>query len=349
MECKNLLPLMAILLILPALLIAGCLGSGKTQAEPTYTPPALEEKLYPVVVQEEPAAPNVTKLVPFELTFINVGYGDASLIQSEGKNILIDTGPDADASKIKSVLASKGVKKIDLLVLSEDDILFVNGAADILRSYPVDEVWVSGGRPKAGFMPVILPLAKNSIVKTVLYGDNYTLGNLSLTVLNPFPGENNTSPDLDSIVLKAKYADFCSLIFSNSEASGATGSDGGTVFGGVDSRIISGPISIQNCKVLKVSHHGSGNSASFQLLNEVNPDVGVISAGLNLPENKYPEPTAIRRLLLRNMSVYVTDKLGSITVLSDGNEYKMETEYPRDEKYAIFINDVGQGGLLYWR
>jgi hypothetical protein len=166
-------------------------------------------------------------------------------------------------------------------------------------------------------------------------------------VLNPQKKPILTSPDADSIVLKASYKSFCALLFSNSLASGASSSDPGTVFGGIDNQIVSGPIPI-NCKVLKVSHHGSANAASFQLLNNALPSDAIISVGPNPPQNIYPEPALIRRLMLRNISVWTTDKLGDIMVSSNGSNYSISSTILRDAKYGRFIETVANAGGLYW-
>ena len=125
------------------------------------------------------------------------------------------------------------------------------------------------------------------------------------------------------------------------------GPNGGTVVGGVDARIITGYVPVA-CQVLRVSHHGSGNAASFQLLQNVNPEVGIISVGPNPPQNAYPEPTLIRRLLLKNVSVYATNRLGTITVSSNGTGYSLTSQKPADDSYWRFINDVAYNGQPYW-
>ncbi|MFH1306480.1 MAG: hypothetical protein ABIH83_02370 [Candidatus Micrarchaeota archaeon] len=328
---------------------AGCFNGEDPPEPPPYNPNAsLNQSLYPVDPSVYNGQANLTPPEPIEISFIDVGYGDATLIRSEGKVILFDAGPDKNADKVISHLRRKGITEIDLLILSSNDALFVNGAPAVIRSFDVKEVWVNGGEFNDENWQEILELAETSEVNAVEYAHTYEEGNFTLTVLNPFPGLRNPNPAMDSIVLKAEYDDFCAVLFSNSEASGAASSDPGTVFGGVDNRIISGPISIKGCQVLKISHHASGNAASFQLLDNMDPEIAVISVGRNPPQNLYPEPTTIRRLLLREIDIYTTDWLGIITVSSGGTGYTVETEKERHTVYLQFLNQVGYYGMAYY-
>ncbi|PIT84923.1 hypothetical protein COU37_00165 [Candidatus Micrarchaeota archaeon CG10_big_fil_rev_8_21_14_0_10_45_29] len=330
------------------LLIAGCVGGEESPAAPAYNPnPALDAPLF----DTNTSAPSYqyAPTSQLEIAFIDVGYGDATLIRSQGKSILFDAGPDANADALGNYLRKAGVQKIDILILSSDDPLFINGAPEILRTFEVGEIWSNGHIYSGANWEKISGLAEDIPISDVEYANSFEDGNFTLTVLNPFPGLKNTDySDMDSIVLKAQYENFCAVLFSNSEASGAVGSDGGTVFGGVDNRILNGPISIEGCKVLKVSHHGSGNSASFQLLERMKPEVAIISVGKSPANTKYPDTTLLRRLLLKNMNIYTTDKLGTITIKSDGQGYEAQTELARDTSYIAFINNIAYGKQSYF-
>jgi beta-lactamase superfamily II metal-dependent hydrolase len=340
-------------LALVALFGFGCIGMFEEQQAPQFEPPQVEfENIeYPQDnMDEDNFVSNYRLEKPFEITFLDVGYGDSTLIRTENKTILFDTGPNTDASYIKNKLRENGIYSLDILILSSNDKKFISGTADILRSIPTKEVWVS--RLDYESDPIwneITTLLKQIKVKQVKYKDSFEDKDLKITVLNPFDDIKNSNSAMDSIALKAQYKDFCALLFSNSVASGASGSDAGTVFGGVDSRIISGSEPIK-CEVLKVSAHGSGNSASFQLIDAMDlAEVAIISVGPNPPQNNYPEPTLIRRLLLRDLKIYITEKLGDIKISSNGNSYDIKSDRPYNTTYAKFINDVGYGGKLYTR
>ena len=334
-----------IALALVAFLLLGCVQfePAPPPSVPSYAPLPLPPYTPPqtLPVANETVAP----VVPFETSFIDVGFGDATLIRSANFTMLIDDGPAGSADSLIAFLRAKNVERIDVLVLSASDPNSVGGTPAITRKFPVREVWTNGVNYSDPFWQSIEQQIQFTPQKAVQYGDNFSYGNLTFTILNPQVERMVSNPQADSIAMKVSYGSFCALLFSQSEAAGASGGDPGTVVGGMESRILFGSVPIA-CPVLKVSHYGSGNSASFQFLERVKPKIGIISVGPN-PRNLYPEPALIRRLMLKNMSVYVTDKLGSITLSSDGALYSIRTEKPVDEDYTRFINNVGDT-RLYW-
>lgn len=339
------------LLLFGLLLYSGCLGFGETQpspAAPAYNspapPPANPIDVSKPVPNTSTTAPPVLAS-PFEMSFVNLSFSDATLIRTKERTILFDAGSEKQAPRLVSYLRAKGIDKIDILVLSSNDPAFAGGAPEILRQFTVGEVWTNGGDYSDPLWSSIQDAMSSTPTRAVVYGYNQAWGDLSLVVLNPqasrFSGEG------DSTVLKVSYGSFCALLFSNSLAAGASSSDAGTVAGGVDSRIISSSVPV-NCPVLRVSHHGSANAASFQLLNKANPTDGIISVGPNPPQDLYPSPTLIRRLILNNVTVWTTDRLGTVTVTSDGSTYSIGSEKPRDATYGKFLENVIYKGTSYW-
>ena len=340
--------------VLAALLFAGCLGSDQAQTPAPSAPdynaalpsprpisPTTPTPTYPANISAPSAAH------PFEMVFLNLSMGDATLIQTANQTILIDTGPAEMAPRTIRALASRGITKLDLLVLSSNDPAFVGATPLVLQQFPVDEIWINGLNYTDDTWGTVRPYLEAGKTKAVSYGDSESWGPLKLEVLNPSKPLILGSSDADSIVLKASYGTFCSLLFSDSLAAGASTSDAGTVAGGVDSKILTSSISV-SCPVLKVSHHGSANAASFQLLQAAQPSDAILSVGPNPPQNLYPSPTLLRRLVLRNATIWTTDRLGDITVDSDGAGYTLGSQVARDVKYGQFIENVVSRGANYW-
>jgi len=341
-------------LLVGLLLAFGCLGFGESApapAAPNYdTPPPTP--VTPITPNKpeptKPAntTPTITQASEFGMYFLNVSFGDATLIKTADTAILFDAGPADMSSRVVRELRARGVEKINLLVLSSNDPAFVGGAVRVLQDFAIDEIWITGTNYSDMTWDSITPYLQANKVKAVRYGDSKTFGALKVETLNPFEPLIGTS-DADSIALKVSYGSFCSVLFSNSVAAGASGVDAGTVAGGVDSKIISGSIPVL-CPVLKVSAHGSANAASFQLLNKANPTDAIISVGPNPPANLYPQPALLRRLILRDVKIWTTDKLGTIAVYSDGTTYALSSQVMRDSKYGKFLEDVANRGSSYW-
>ena len=70
--------------------------------------------------------------------------------------------------------------------------------------------------------------------------------------------------------------------------------------------------------VLKVNHHGSKDSTSYEFLNAVDPDYAVIMVGVD-NEYGYPKDRVLERLAEKNAIVYRTDLHGHITAISSGD------------------------------
>jgi competence protein ComEC len=77
--------------------------------------------------------------------------------------------------------------------------------------------------------------------------------------------------------------------------------------------------------ILKVGHHGSSSSTRQAFLNEVSPEVAVISVG---EDNSYGHPaqTTLNKLESVGAYVYRTDIDGTVIVSTDGYSYNVNTE-----------------------
>ena len=69
--------------------------------------------------------------------------------------------------------------------------------------------------------------------------------------------------------------------------------------------------------VLKVGHHGSNTSSTEIFLNQVLPEISVISVGEG---NSYelPKSKILKRLEKIGSTIYRTDKDGTLQIISDG-------------------------------
>lgn len=80
------------------------------------------------------------------VTFLDVGQGAAVVIEVDGKTIVYDAGPsfsrkfNAGSGIVSPYLNSKGISRIDRLVLSHGDADHSGGAAALAREHPVVEL-----------------------------------------------------------------------------------------------------------------------------------------------------------------------------------------------------------------
>jgi competence protein ComEC len=73
--------------------------------------------------------------------------------------------------------------------------------------------------------------------------------------------------------------------------------------------------------VLKVGHHGSKSSSSDEFLDLVNPQIGIISAGV-MNRFKHPSERVVSRLVDKNIDIRRTDHEGAMILVSDGESIK---------------------------
>ena len=111
-------------------------------------------------------------------TALEIGSGDAFLLEDAGKTILFDSG--GSKSKIVSLLKKRGIEKLDLAICSHNDKDHANGFLGLLNSsIKIKEIWLP-----STIASIADYLSSNSInIKEIayLYGtfDEAYLGNLS--------------------------------------------------------------------------------------------------------------------------------------------------------------------------
>ena len=78
------------------------------------------------------------------VSFIDVGQGDAVLVQSGGKSYLLDAGKPQEGPNVVDFLKSRGVEGLDGIVVSNPDADHIGGFLDVLDAFAVSTVYLSG-------------------------------------------------------------------------------------------------------------------------------------------------------------------------------------------------------------
>jgi len=194
------------------------------------------------------------------ITVLDVGQGDAVLLQVPSGAILVDQGPPE--AHVADQLRRLGVRRLALLVLTHPQRDHVGGAAEVLEELDVDRVLdpriPAGSADQAG----ALAAARRRRVPVVAVhaGQEYRLGRLRLRVLWPDePGPPGQDPNTHATVLLASYGEVDALLTADAE-------------GGVTV-----PLRPPPAEILKVAHHGSADPFLPRLLDAVRPRVAVVS------------------------------------------------------------------------
>ena len=94
---------------------------------------------------------------------------------------------------------------------------------------------------------------------------------------------------------------------------------------------LSDKYNLNDVDFLKVGHHGSNLSTTSEFIEEVSPDIAVISCGY---KNKYGHPhnQTLDTLDKNNVLTYRTDLLGDIVFYSDGETIFTTKDYNLNKK-----------------
>lgn len=249
--------------------------------------------------------------------FINVGEGDALLIQAGDNNALVDTGNLLSGYGLVEYLEKNNVKKINYLIISHPHPDHIAGAFFILPKFQVDRVCDNGQAlneedDMERWYKMLVRSGENySVLKK---GDKVKLGDVTLDILWPPDAETNAYND-NSLVIMLKYGKFRCLFT-------------GDLSGDAENKLLaSGPALRAN--ILKVGHHGYRDATSSLFLDAVSPETAVISTGLS---NRIGAPSeeVLNLLDTRQIKVYRTDRDDNIIIrLNKQNYYTIET---RQEK-----------------
>lgn len=250
------------------------------------------------------------------VTFINVGQiGDSILIQSPSqKNILIDGGLwYAGKEIIVPVLQRKNIQKLDTVVLTHPHGDHYGGLEYILKYYEVGEVIDTGiDAPVEAYWDFLSAVKKNAAeYKFAVGGEKYDWGGVSAVVLNA-KNEKLYGREFynnHSIVIKLIH-DKISFLFT------------GDIEKEAEAFLVSKDI---KSTVLKVAHHGSSTSSTYEFIKKVNSEVAVITVGY---PNDYglPVPATVEKYRQLGIKLYRTDIDGNIEIISDGKSLKIQTE-----------------------
>jgi competence protein ComEC len=258
------------------------------------------------------------------ITFLDVGEGDAAVVQfPKGKVMVVDAGPafrsgrDVGELVLAPYLRSRGIRRIDHLLVSHAQIDHAGGLRSLLREFRVDRLW-DNGSDIARYFPrqwedLPAPPRPEHLYAGKQPSPSYIDG-VRLDILNPAAGymeDHKRRPEnARSLVIRLTYGDF-SILFT------------GDIERDVQKTLISKSGALK-ATVIKVPHHGSKDAVHAPFIAAVNPEVAVISAG-RYNHFGHPAPAALTAYSDRGTAIYRTDRDGAVSIVSDGRGYSVET------------------------
>jgi competence protein ComEC len=305
--------LLVVILFSSLVLAAAC---NPTSTSPTTTPttppttsePTAEPSPTPSTTPSpEPASP----AGELKVHFIDVGQGDAILIDLEDTEILIDGGDRSPG--VTGYLDQYVDGPLEVMVATHPHADHIGGLIAVLDAFEVGQVWHNGdtsdSKTYSDFMSGVS--AEGAEVHIARLHDVIKAGDLELYVHHPANLEGSTNNN--SIVLHLAYGDIDFLFTGDAEQ------DAEAEMLALDS------LPVPEVEILKVGHHGSRTASSADFLAVTSPEVAIYMAGV---DNSYGHPHAetIAALNAIGAQIYGTDVNGTIIVTTDGETYLVNTE-----------------------
>ncbi|MCJ8006895.1 DNA internalization-related competence protein ComEC/Rec2 [Lederbergia wuyishanensis] len=250
-----------------------------------------------------------------EVIFIDIGQGDSTLIKLPYNRgtYLIDTGgqihfsvPEWQKRKkpfqigtqiLLPVLKSKGIHKIDKLILTHSDADHIGAAKDLFGEITIKKIYISPNSWDNALMEEILYLSDiyGIPISEVKAGSGWE--NKSGIFQFIFPLDDDYEGNNSSLVLFAAFGGLKWLFMGDIEKEGE--------------KVIMDTYAKLDAHVLKVGHHGSKTSTTIDFVKFINPNYAVISAGHN---NRYGHPHQDVLDVLEDNKVHIfrTDIQGAI-------------------------------------
>ena len=255
-----------------------------------------------------------------KITFLDVGQGDASLLQSGGQTLLLDGGSTSQKNVgtyvILPYIKQQGISCLEAVVLTHTDQDHINGVTEVLEEgkkgwltvknlmYPY---WMEG--TEQGKQLKKLAEEAGASCRKIRAGDRLTIGKAEAVVLYPKEQEKIAEPNAGSLALFWKWEGVRAMFTGDLPEE-------------KERELLQ---NLPACEILQVGHHGSATSTCREFLEQVQPSLAVISCAM---KNRYghPSPDTVERLKKTGCEIRYTMKSGAITIRKRGREI-LVTEY----------------------
>lgn len=258
-------------------------------------------------IRSVPAVPDAGVQSPTAVHFVDVGQGDATLVEQNGEFALIDAGPPEGEEGLLAYMEAVGVQTLRYVFMTHPHADHIGGMEAVLRRYPSAQVLLPQlGKTAEATTSVFVGLleaieAEGIATETAKLGAVYPLGEGSFTVLQD--GIEDEDSNMISTI----------LLF---EAEGLRYLSSGDAEKKNERLLLESGQSIQ-ANLFKGAHHGSNTSNSKTLLRAMQPALVVVSCGEG---NSYGHPhrSALESYESVQATLLRTDVNGTVVVKPDG-------------------------------
>lgn len=244
----------------------------------------------------QPSAP----VSGFWLTALDIGQGNAVLIETAHHRLLYDTGPgwpsgsDAGERVVLPYLRARGITRLDGLMVSHADLDHAGGAASVLAALPVG--WFS-----TSLLPSHPLVSAQARHVACVAGQHWQWDGVRFEVLHPLARDaDEKKTNARSCTLRISYAGQSALLAGDIERA-------------QEAALLAREGRHLQADVLLAPHHGSGTSSTPAFLDAVAPGLALFQVGYR---NRYRHPKAevVQRYRDRGIEVQRSDQAGAVRV-----------------------------------
>jgi competence protein ComEC len=217
-------------------------------------------------------------------TFLSVGHGGCTVIETpDGRTLLYDagamTGPEVTARHIAPFLWSRGIRRIDEVLISHADMDHFNGLRDLLDRFTVGQISCTptfADRNSPGVREILAAIERCRVpVRIVRAGDRLSAGPVDMEVLHPPEQGPEGKENHRSLVLRVRHRAHTLLLTGDLEGPGLA-------------MVLEMPAPAVD--VLMAPHHGSKTSNTPALADWARPRVVISCEGAPRGPQRPPEP-----------------------------------------------------------
>ncbi|MCL2368212.1 MAG: MBL fold metallo-hydrolase [Oscillospiraceae bacterium] len=238
--------------------------------------------------------------------FIDVGQGDATLIQTSRGSVLIDGGDHrlGMGERVVEYLRDAGISELTYVIATHPHADHIGGLVEVLQTFPVGTLIMPPvTHTTLTFERFIDAIEENDIyVRAPVAGSSFSVGEAVFTIIAPNAAGYGNLNDY-SVSLRMALGETSFIFTGDAEELSEL------------EMIAAGHV--LSSDVLRVGHHGSRTSTAQAFLDAVDPTIAVISLGR---DNSYGHPHSVVMERLQGIRVYRTDEHGHIVMITDGTE-----------------------------
>jgi len=243
----------------------------------------------------------------FRLTVLDVGQGLSAVVETHHYTLVYDAGPrytettDAGGRIVAPFLRATGLRRVDGLIISHQDLDHSGGTLSLLQSTPVG--WFASSLPADHAIVLRAQAQGGSVVMACIAGQHWTWDGVVFTVLHPTRAEYDdprAKTNDRSCVVRIDSAYGSALLTGDLEAKS-------------EAKLLRDDSAVLRADVLVVPHHGSRTSSTPAFIRGVAPAIAVFACGYR---NRFghPRPDIVARYVAEAVHMVRTDMEGAVTL-----------------------------------